>query len=46
MFEAFKLDKRVVDRAMRKEMLENAEGPSVQAEEDEFGDWDWGFEDC
>ena len=49
-FEAFKLDKRVVDRAMRKDMIEK-EGESrvlegVEEEEDEFGVWDWGVDDC
>ena len=49
-FEAFKLDKRVVDRAMRRDVMEK-EGESrvlegVEEEEDEFGVWDWGVDDC
>ena len=42
-FEAFKLDKRVVDRAMRKDMMEKEGG---EEDEDEFGVWDWGIDDC
>ena len=49
-FEAFKLDKRVVDRAMRKGMIEKEEGSraleGVEQDEDEFGVWDWEIDDC
>ena len=44
-FEALKLNKRVVDRAMSKEVLER-EKVVEEEEEDEFGDWDWGVDDC
>ena len=49
-FEAFKIDKRVVDRAMKKDMIEKEGGSTVleggEEDEDEFGVWDWGFDDC
>ena len=49
-FEAFKLDKRVVDRAMSKDMIENEGGSRTleegEEDEDEFGVWDWGVDDC
>ena len=43
-FDAFKLDKRAVDGAMRREMGMRAE--EEQDDEDEFGVWDWGVDDC
>ena len=50
MFEAFKLDKRVVDRAMRKEMPEREGRGKVEEveddDDDEYGVWDWGVDDC
>lgn len=45
MFEAFKVDKRVVDGTRRREMQEREGGPRVE-EDDEFGVWDWGVDDC
>lgn len=47
-FDALKLDKRLVDRAMRREMLERGEGSGDEEEGDdgEFGVWDWGLDDC
>ena len=46
-FDAFKLDKRVVDGARRSQMFEREGGPRVEEEEDdEFGVWDWGIDDC
>ena len=49
-FEAFKLDKRVVDRAMRKDLSDKEEGSRIieegEEDEDEFGVWDWGVDDC
>ena len=49
-FEAFKLDKRVVDRAMRKDMIGKEEESMIiekgEEDEDEFGVWDWGVDDC
>ena len=47
-FDAFKLDKRVVDGARRREMVEREGGSRVEEEEDEdeFGVWDWGLDDC
>lgn len=49
MFEAFKLDKKVVDGARRREILEREGGPRIEEEDDdddEFGVWDWGVDDC
>lgn len=47
-FEAFKLDKRVVDGARRREMFEKEGGPRVEedGDDEEFGVWDWGVDDC
>lgn len=47
-FEAFKLDKRVVDGARRREMFEREGGARVEDDGDdgEFGVWDWGVDDC
>lgn len=47
-FDAFKLDKRVIDRARRREMLEREGGLGGEEEGDdgEFGVWDWGVDDC
>ena len=48
-FEAFKLDKRVVDRAIRKNIIEKEEGSRIieegEEDEDEFGVWDWGVDE-
>ena len=49
-FEAFKLDKRVVDRTMRKDMIEKEGRSRVlegdEEDDDEFGAWDWEVDDC
>ena len=51
-FDAFKLDKRAVEGAMRREVLGREVAPSFhdeqeeEEEEDEFGVWDWGVDDC
>lgn len=45
-FDALKLDKRVVHGARRREMLEREEREGEGEGEDEFGVWDWGVEDC
>lgn len=47
-FDAFKLDRRVVDGARRREIREREGGMGVEGDEDEdeFGVWDWGIDDC
>lgn len=45
-FDALKLDRRVADGARRRELFEREGGRGVQEEEDEFGVWDWGIDDC
>ncbi len=47
-FDSFKLDKRVVDGARRREMLEREEARRAGEgeDEDEYGVWDWGVDDC
>ena len=47
-FESFKLDRKLVNGAMRREMFEREGGLRVEEEEDddEFGVWDWGADDC
>ena len=43
-FDAFKLDKRAVDGAMRREVAMRVE--EVLDDEDEVGAWEWGVDDC
>ncbi len=49
-FEAFKVDKRVVDGARRREISEREgeQGGENDVDDDggEFGTWDWGVDDC
>lgn len=47
-FDAFKVDKRVVDGARRREIREREGGMRVEedGDDDEFGVWDWGIDDC
>lgn len=47
-FPALKLDKRVVDGAKRREISEREgeERADEDGDDDEFGVWDWGIDDC
>ena len=51
MFDAMKPDRRLIAAARRREMFEREGGSWIQEgneeeEEDEYGDWDWGIDDC